>query len=186
MRETLEKPGTRGRHADEGVGRRARALLHAIGALILACGCGVAGAQTPPALVPADDLVPLASQSMVKGIPIMLVFTESDCPFCARAKKEHLEPLAVSADYGPKVIIREVDVRSEAPIRDFDGKTMSQSDFARRYDIRSVPTIITFTGSGQRVAEPLVGLLIPDFYTLYIHRQIDDGRLIIRRATQPQ
>ncbi len=161
-----------------------RRMAFATTAAILACASGAAGAQTAPAppLALADDLVALGSQSMVKGIPIMLVFTEHDCPFCLRAKKDHLEPLAVSADYGPKVVLREIDVQSDATLRDFDGRPISHKEFARRYSIRSVPTIMTFTGAGQRVGEPLVGLLLPDFYNLYIHRQIDDGRLVIRRA----
>jgi len=154
--------------------------------MILACATGAAGAQTPPPLVLADDLLPLTSQSMVQGIPIMLVFTHDECPFCTRAKKEHLEPLAISADYGPKVILREVDVDSNATMRDFEGKPVTHREFARRYNIRSVPTVITFTSSGQQVSEPLVGLLTADFYNLYLHRQIDDGRLFIRRAAQPR
>lgn len=154
--------------------------------MILACSAGAAGAQTPPPLVKADDLLPLTSQSMVQGIPIMLVFTHEECPYCTRAKKEHLEPLAVSPDYGPKVILREVDVDSNETMRDFEGKPVTHREFARRYNIRSVPTVITFTSSGQQVSEPLVGLLTPDFYNLYLHRQIDDGRLFIRRAAQPR
>ena len=161
-------------------------LAFSTAAMILACSAGTAGAQTPPPLVKADDLLPLTSQSMVQGIPIMLVFTHDECPFCTRAKKEHLEPMAVSADYGPKVILREVDVDSNETMRDFEGKPVTHREFARRYNIRSVPTVITFTSSGQQVSEPLVGLLTPDFYNLYLHRQIDDGRLFIRRAAQPR
>ncbi|MGH8616275.1 MAG: thioredoxin family protein [Burkholderiales bacterium] len=183
---TEDGGGPRRRQSASGrwVSRVSQALSTA--AIILACSASAAGAQNPPPLVKAGDLLPLTSQSMVQGIPIMLVFTHDECPFCTRAKKEHLEPMAVSTDYGPKVIIREVDVESTAEMRDFEGKPVTQREFARRYNIRSVPTVITFTSSGQTVSEPLVGLLTPDFYNLYLHRQIDDGRLFIRRAAQPR
>ena len=153
--------------------------------MILAC-CALAARAQSPALIATDDLLPLTSEAMVKAIPIMLVFTLSDCQYCARAKTEFLEPLAADPAYEGKVLIREIDLTSEAPLRDFDGKTVERRDFGRRFGIRSVPAVLTFTSAGRQVTEPLIGLHPPDFYRLYLAQQIEAAQLVVRRAGAPR
>jgi thioredoxin-related protein len=62
--------------------------------LILTCAIGLPRAQQPyPPLEYADDLAALGKLSSARGTPIMLLFTRPGCPFCNRARKDHLEPL---------------------------------------------------------------------------------------------
>src|SRR5678809_639208 len=74
--------------------------------LILACTVRAALAQAPAApLQYADDFAELGQSVAASGLPIMLVFTRPGCPFCARAKQDHLEPLNASPGYGAKVCL---------------------------------------------------------------------------------
>jgi thioredoxin-related protein len=151
-------------------------------ASILACVSTVSFAQQFPPLDIADDFVAIGKLATTRKAPIMLVFTRPDCPFCARAKKEHLEPLRVSQNYGAKVIMREIDAAdAKTMLRDFDGVTTTHGDFARKYDIRSVPTVLVVDAQGKPLAEPIIGLTSTDFYNLYLEQAIDAGRLALRQ-----
>jgi len=90
--------------------------------LILACTVRAALAQAPAApLLYADDFAALGQSVAASGLPIMLVFTRPGCPFCARAKQDHLEPLNASPGYGAKVVIREIEAPNALiPLRDND------------------------------------------------------------------
>jgi thioredoxin-related protein len=48
----------------------------------------------------------------------------------------------------------------------------THAEFARRYDVRTVPTVILVDGRGMALADPLVGLNDADFY-----QAIDAARL---------
>jgi thioredoxin-related protein len=150
--------------------------------LILACAIGAARveAQAPP-LRYADDFAALGKLAAANNSPIMLVFTRPGCPFCARAKKDHLEPLSTSPGYGAQVMLREIESTNDLiPLRDFDGTLTTHGDFARKYSVHTVPTVIVVDARGLPLADPLVGLNAPDFYNLYLEQAIDAARLQLR------
>ncbi len=151
--------------------------------LILACAIAASGAQPPLEL--ADDLSAVAKLSRQKTAPIMLVFTRADCPYCARAKQHHLEALAARQSHGAGVIIREIEAGgSRLALRDFEGKATTHGELARRYAVRSVPTVIVVDPHGKPLSEAIIGLLSPDFYDLYLERAIDEGRTLLRARGQ--
>jgi len=154
--------------------------------VILACAAAPALAQPFPALEFAGDLAASGKLSVERGAPIMLVFARPDCPYCMRAKKDHLMPLQASRDYGARVIIREIDATNERVVlRDFESKPATHRDFARGYQVRYVPTVIVVDAQGRLLADPIVGLTLPDFYSLYLEQAIDRARLQLRARTQP-
>ncbi|MDB5812012.1 MAG: thioredoxin [Betaproteobacteria bacterium] len=150
--------------------------------LILTCTIGAACAQTQfPPLRYADDFASLGREAAAGNKPIMLVFTRPGCPYCATAKHDHLEPLAASAEAAAKVVLREVEAPNEMiPLRDFDGKMTTHADFARRYEVRVVPTVILVDSAGAPLTDAIVGLNLPEFYNLYIEQAIDAARLRLR------
>jgi thioredoxin-related protein len=149
--------------------------------VILTCAFAVNAAQQFPPIDIADDFVNIGKLSTQRKAPIMLVFTRPECPYCTRAKKEHLEALRVSQNYGAKIIMREI-VAADATtvLRDFDGNTTTHGDFARKYEVTSVPTVLVVDGRGKPLAEPIIGLTSTDFYNLYLEQAIDAGRLALR------
>ena len=152
--------------------------------LILACSMGALFAQSPSApLRYADDLAALGDIATSTRTPIMLVFTKPGCPFCVRAKKDHLEPLNADPAYTDKITLREIETPNEQiPLRGFDGAMSTHAEFGRRYDVRTVPTVILVDGRGIALTEPLVGLNDADFDSLYLQQAIDAARLRLRAA----
>jgi hypothetical protein len=73
----------------------------------------------------------------------------------------------------------EVDITSGAPLVDFAGHGTTQAAFARAAHVRLVPTIAFVGAGGKALAEPLIGLTLPDFYLAYLERRIDQARALI-------
>jgi len=129
----------------------------------------------------ADDFAALGRIAAAGRTPVMLVFTRPGCPYCARAKADHLEPLGASANYASKVVIREIEAPNELiPLRDFDGSMTTHGEFARKYGVKTVPTVILVDGQGAPLTDAIVGLDVPDFYNLYLEQAIDAARLKLR------
>jgi thioredoxin-related protein len=153
-----------------------------VGLLILACTACGALAQQSQKLELADDLAALGKLAASRQVPIMLVFTYPVCSYCMRAKAAHLEPMRVSQNYGSKVIMREIETENNAlALRDFDGNVTTHGDITRKYDVRSVPTVIVVDAKGKLIADPIIGLADPDFYDLYLEQAIDAGRMHLRQ-----
>lgn len=150
--------------------------------LILTCSTSAASAQQQPApLQYADDFAALGRLAAANRMPIMLVFTRPGCPFCARAKRDHLEPLSASPGLGAQVVLREIEAPNELiPLRDFDGALTTHAEFARKYAVRTVPTVIVVDARGKPLADALIGLNLPDFYNLYLEQAIDTARVQLR------
>ncbi len=154
------------------------------GLVLLILACTLAGAcaqaQSPP-LKYADDFAALGKIAAAGHLPIMLVFTRPGCPYCARAKKDHLEPMSANPAYDAKVVVREIEATNDLiPLRDFDGGLTTHGDFARKYAVTIVPTVIVVDGAGKPLAEAIVGLNVPDFYNLYLEQALDAARLQMR------
>ena len=66
------------------------------------------------------------------------------------------------------------------PLRDFDGTLTTHAEFARRYAIKIVPTVIVVDSHGKPLADPLVGLNVPEFSNLYLEQAIDAARVQLR------
>ena len=134
-----------------------------------------------PPLQYADDFAALGKTAAARNVPIMLVFTRPGCPYCVRAKKDHLEPMSGSPGYGSQVVMREIEAPNDLiPLRDFDGNQTTHGDFARKYGVQVVPTVILVNAKGEPLTEAIVGLNVPDFYNLYLEQAIDAARLKLR------
>jgi len=92
-----------------------------------------------------------------------------------QVKASYLIPLARNPAWQHKVIMREIDIESTAPLRDFAGRATTGRDFARQHHIKLVPTLIVFDHRGEPLAAPLIGLASEDFYGFYLERLIETG-----------
>jgi thioredoxin-related protein len=155
-----------------------KSLLRQFGFIwILACALGAARAGETPPLEVADDLAQIGKLAAARAVPVMLVFVQSDCKHCTRAKKEFIEPLRISQNYGNKVIVREIEIANTTMLNDFTGHPTTHAAFAKRYEIGAVPTVIVVDPHGKVLSDPIVGLAAPDLYRLYLEQAIDNGRL---------
>ena len=147
-------------------------------AAILALPAAPAAAQEQ--LSYADDLAQTAREAAARRVPVMIVFTEVSCPYCARAKRDTLVPLQSRGALADKVIVREVDVASSRRLRDFGGRATTHREYARTQRVQRVPTVVVMDPQGEPVAPPIVGLIAEDFYRLYLQQAIEVGLYRLR------
>jgi len=148
--------------------------------LIVTCALLTAGPLMAQ-LLPAGDLMQVAAEARSKRVPILIAFMQQSCPYCAIARRDYLLPLQADPQWRHRVLIREVDVDRYTPLRDFTGAATTQRAFARIHEARRVPTLIFFDADGNRVGQPIIGLLSEDFYRLYIEQGIEAGLAKMRR-----
>lgn len=152
---------------------------------ILACACFNAAAQSADARVPlriADDLQATAQRARQQKVPVLVAFMLKTCPYCAVARRDYLEPMQADEKWRDHVIMVEVELDTALPLRDFDGNATTSRDFAKRHNIRSVPTVMVFDDRGMPATSPLVGLTSGDFYGLYLQQAIEAGIMKMRDA----
>lgn len=125
----------------------------------------------------ADSLPDELAQALKKGSPLLVLVSLDGCPFCKVARENYLGPLREQE--GLPVV--QVDMRSSRAIRNFKGKTLTQDQLIRSWNIKVAPTVLFFGPGGVEVAERLVGGYIPDFYGAYL----DDRLRLARAALRP-
>lgn len=149
-----------------------------VGALILAWACLSPAAPSIAAdLTLASDLSRDAAQARASGIPLLVLFSLPECDYCERVRREFLLPIQRPRNAASPAILRQVNLGSGQPLRDFAGETITHDAFARRHGIAFAPTIKIFDAEGKEAAEPLVGLLTPDLYGAYLENALEKGRV---------
>lgn len=121
-------------------------------------------------LVQGNNLYQDARGMAQERRPIMLFFTQAGCPYCERARREYLGPLAREAATADRFVLREIAI--ESSLIDLDGRRVSAREFALAYKVRLFPTVILIDATGRLLAEPLVGFTVPDFYGAYLEARV--------------
>ena len=143
--------------------------------IILACfACGGTYAQDGALVMPQDFTIE-AKAAQIKHAPILVLFMSSNCSYCERVLREFLLPMQLNAEYRNKVVMRQIEVGSDTALKDFAGRATTQAQFAMRYRVQMVPTVMLFDAQGNVLATPLVGLTTPDFYGGYLDQAIDEA-----------
>jgi thioredoxin-related protein len=172
-------------HGDRAVARRA-ALRR-----ILACtlGAAAAGAVAPAAaqrrprrfdLPAAADLAADAAAAARQRIPLLLFFDRGDCPYCERALREFLVPMANDPAWRDRAIYRQVEIDRATPLVDFAGTATTHAALAARYGASFAPTVLVVDPRGDPAGPPLVGLMTVDFYGGYLEDAVSAGLKKIR------
>jgi thioredoxin-related protein len=149
---------------------------------ILACACLISAAHAEP-LPLVSDLQAAAKTAREQSAPVFVAFTLRRCPYCNTARREYWVPMNGSEQWRGKVVMVELELDGAPALRDFDGKATTARDYARRFGIRTVPTVMVFDAQGVPAASPLVGLASGDFYGAYLEQAIEAG-LTKTRAPQ--
>jgi thioredoxin-related protein len=149
--------------------------------VILACTCviSVAYAESLPLV---SDLEAAAKIAREQAAPVFVAFTLKRCPYCNTARREYWAPMNGAEQWRGKVVMVELELDGTPGLRDFDGKATTARDFARRFGIRSVPTVIVFDALGVPASTPVVGLASGDFYGQYLEHAIEAGLKKTRAA----
>lgn len=151
-------------------------------ALILAWMAPAWGHAAGSAEVPtAQDFLMEAKAAEAGRLPILVIFSRPNCPYCKRVLNEFLEPMQRNPEYRGKVMMRQVIVGSHARLRDFTGGTTTHNEFAKASSIGMVPVIKLYDSWGNTLTEPLTGFTSPDYYGEILDQRIDEALAKIRK-----
>lgn len=150
-----------------------RAFLLMAPALGLAFG---ANSAVPAAIPLAADLRGDGRQSRSLKAPLVILFSLPRCPYCEIVRRSYLLPMLRDPEQSGRAILRQIDIGLDHPVVGFAGERTTHSDLARRHGVSAAPVVAFWDGEGKALAEPLRGMLLPDFYGAYLEAAIDAAR----------
>ena len=150
-----------------------RRLLIATLAII---GARAAYAKEAPDLPLAVDLRADAAEAKRRKVPILLLYSLAGCPYCNQVRRSFLLPMMANSATSKHAIFRQVNLSDAKPLVDFAGKTTSHAAFAHEGGVTLAPVVAFFDGQGRHAAEPLKGMLLPDFYGYYLDTALETAR----------
>jgi len=149
--------------------RYLRAILLILSWLPLALAA--AGSSLPP----VEDLAADARDMQARGTVMLVLFSQAGCRWCERAKAEVLVPLQNEPGSPRRVVLREIAIDADTPLIDFAGRRTTHHRFAVEEGVRLTPTLVVYGPDGKRLAEPIVGFRLADFYAEYVRRAVEEG-----------
>jgi len=149
------------------------------GGLILAWLAAPALSATD--LPAALDLRAEAARAARNGAPLIVVYSRKDCQYCETVKRDYLKPLVDDARYRGRLVIRQINQDSDQPLADFKGGTTDHARFAAGEKIKLVPVVAFYGPDGGRLAEPIVGARLPDFYPSYLDAAIEQSARTLKK-----
>lgn len=124
-------------------------------------------------IAPAVSLQDDSKLLQATGRPLLVFVSQKDCQFCKRLRKQVLLPMIRAGELDGKVILREVSLDSGYSLQGFDGLQIAAAEFAARYNVFVTPTLLLLDGQGVSLAAPLVGTPNLEFYSFYLHKNIE-------------
>ena len=150
-------------------------------AAILAC-VPMALSAAPPMQPKAMETLPQATNlardaatMREKRMPMLVLYSQHGCHFCATARS-YLAPMAAAEIRGRHVLFRQIDIDSDAGLVDFSGTQSSHRAVAKAQKASFTPTVRLFDADGRAIGEDIVGLRLEDFYGLYVDNAIAQAR----------
>lgn len=129
----------------------------------------------------ATDLKLLGEIAENRGIPILLMISQSHCSYCERLKNEVLDPMLLGGDYDHQVLMRELPVDTGETIINFEGRHEAAGEFRDRYEVHVTPTLLFLDGHGDEVAQRILGINTVDYLLFYIEDAIETATRTIAR-----
>lgn len=139
-------------------------------ALSLFTHAAIAGA--PATTRDWDDVSQVARQ---RHSPILVVFSAETCGYCAKLKREIIEPMSRHAKDARDPLIREFDINAGGKVTDFNGERIRSRQFKRRYGIFATPTLVILAPDGRLLSDPIVGYNSAQEYRELLHESIQQA-----------
>ena len=143
-------------------------------AAILAC-VPIALPAAAPTLPKAADLARDAVAMRAARLPMVVLYSQTDCVYCERARG-YLGPMAQDPATRSRALFRQIDIDSDAPLLDFAGAPGTHRSVAAAHAVRFAPTVIVFDAGGRPLSEAIVGMRLADFYGQYLDNAITEAR----------
>jgi thioredoxin-related protein len=137
--------------------------------LLLALISGLALADPPST---TDDWEDVSQTARQRHTPILVVFSAETCSYCAKLKREVIDPLAKQQTGEPPLLIREFDINAGGKLTDFNGESIRSRQFKRRYHIFATPTLVIVDPDGHPLSDPIVGYNSAPEYRELLHASL--------------
>lgn len=141
----------------------------------LAVSPAVRAAEAPD-LPLAKDFRSDSRLARERRVPFLILFSLPRCPYCSEVRRAHLLPMLRDPALASRAIIRQVNLGSDDRIVGFDGKPTTHDAMARFHGVRAAPEVAFWDPQGRQAAEPLKGMLLPDFYASYLEAALATAR----------
>ena len=151
-----------------------------MGGLILAC-------QTMASLAASDieiagNLQSETARAAKAGGPLIVIYSREDCSFCKAVKRDYLKPLAANPRYRDRIVIRQVNQDGEQQaLTDFKGNAVTHAQVAAAEKVKLVPVVAFYGPDGRKLADPIVGARLPDFYQSYLEDAIEQSSKALKK-----
>ncbi len=148
--------------------------------LFLAFACAHTGASTPasepePSSREWERILPAAVNLQADGAkakaakkPILLFFNLEGCHFCRFSLRTTIVPLYRDQGWRDAIEFRQITIDDNKSLIDFDGKKITNEDFAKKRKGGFTPTVMMVDGDGKLLGEPIVGIASMDYYAYNI------------------
>ncbi len=163
--------------------RSTRPALPGVALILASILAWTSAAAFASALPEAEDLNQDARLMQEAGQPMVVLFSQRACGWCDRARQQ-LAPMARDAATQGGAVFRQIDIDRDALLVDFSGQVTSHRRFSGDEGVRFTPTLIVFGPDGRQLAEPILGLRLPDFYAHYVAQAIDQARTAMMANTE--
>ncbi len=160
-------------------GKRVNRLIVMV---MLLCGGlpGLSMGGGPVRVESSNDLQRDAALAVERGVPMMLMISAEECPYCKVMESDYLVPLLRNRAYDERVLIRKIHLDSFDEITDFGGELVMPTELSQRYNVWVTPTLLFLDGRGQEVQKRMVGLGVRDFVSAFIDESIFAAMKMIR------
>lgn len=146
-----------------------RQLSFTLGLLLI---CSTVTAETISVLSTPADFHMTGRNALRGKLPVLVLFSSTDCGYCEFVKENILTPMLNSGDYNDKALIRVVDIDSGDDVRDFNGRLIDSEELADRYDVQLTPTVTFLDAKGKQLVEPVIGLGTVEYYGSFLDEAI--------------
>ena len=158
-----------------------QAVRHGLlaGLLAFSAAGGLAAGTDLPA---AQDLRADANKAARAGGPLIVVYSRKDCKYCETVKRDYLKPLTANPRYRDRVVIRQINQDGDnQAVTDFNGIITTHAAVSSAETIKLVPVVAFYGPHGRKLAEPIVGARLPDFYQSYLDEAIAQSSRQLRK-----
>jgi len=150
-----------------------------LGGLILAWLAAPAWSASD--LPAASDLHREAAEAARSGMPLIVIYSRPDCKYCEAVKRDYLKPLIGDPRYHKRVVIRQINQDGEQALSDFKGRSTSHARFALSEKVKLVPVVAFYGPDGRKLAEPIIGARLPDFYASYLEEAVEQSSKALQK-----
>jgi hypothetical protein len=138
----------------------------------LLCGVQLTVGAAQAALPAAKSLPDELALALKGGGPLVVMVSLEGCPFCKTVRLNYLSPLRAHEG----LIVVQVDMRSAAPVLDFNATALTHDKIVRAWAVTMAPTLLFFGPSGAEVAPRLVGVSSRDYYGAFLDARLAQAR----------